>query len=46
MSGGGLVYIVGILFLYVTLDFIIGNFILNTLCIYLLNVITYTKKIH
>lgn len=44
MSGGGLVYIVGILFLYVTLDFIIGNFILNALCIYLLNVITYTKK--
>lgn len=41
---GGLVYIVGILFLHTALYFIIGNFILNTLCIYLLNVITYTKK--
>lgn len=44
MSGGGLVYIVGVLALYAALYFIIGSFILNTLCLYALNAIKYTKR--
>lgn len=44
MSGGGLVYISGMLFLYTALYFMIGTFILNTLCLYLLNTIKYTKR--
>lgn len=44
MSGGGLVYIVGVLALYAALYFIIGAFILNTLCLYVLNAIKYTKR--
>lgn len=44
MSGGGLVHIVGVLALYAALHFIIGAFILNTLCLYVLNAIKYTKR--
>lgn len=41
---GGLVYISGILLLQTAIYFIIGTLILNTLCLYLLNSIKYTKR--
>lgn len=44
MSGGGLVYISGILFLQTAIYFIVGTLIINTLCLYVLNAIKYTKR--
>lgn len=44
MSGGGLAHIVGVLVIYAALYFIIGAFILNALCLYVLNAIKYTKR--